>query len=203
MQGGGSTYVKDMQAATTLDSLIEMQQMKPAVVAFVTLPGGDSAWNVMPDFLSVTLVPLLRTKYSGTEDPDDTAIGGFSLGAAVAALTALRRPDIFGKVLAQSGAFRQRMPTQRAEPNALAAIFAASPRVQLKWYLDVGLYDNVVAGPIDEMALDESNTAGNRHFRDVLVAKGYDVVYREVGGGHSPLHWRATLPDALVSLFRP
>ena len=57
--------------------------------------------------------------------------------------------------------------------------------------------------PLDEMVLDETNTAGNRHFRDVLIAKGYDVTFRETGGAHESLHWRATLADGLMTLLKP
>jgi hypothetical protein len=44
-------------------------------------------------------------------------------------------------------------------------------------------------------------TVGNRHFRDVLIAKGYDVTYRETGGAHNNLHFRAMLADALLTLL--
>jgi len=37
----------------------------------------------------------------------------------------------------------------------------------------------------------------------VLLAKGYDVIYRETGGGHEQLHWRATLADGLITLLPP
>jgi enterochelin esterase family protein len=42
----------------------------------------------------------------------------------------------------------------------------------------------------------------NRHLRDVLRAKGYDVEYREFPGGHDPVNWRGTLADGLIALFR-
>ena len=43
--------------------------------------------------------------------------------------------------------------------------------------------------------------AAIRHLRDVLRAKGYDVTYREVGGGHDYVHWRAMLADGLMTLL--
>lgn len=50
--------------------------------------------------------------------------------------------------------------------------------------------------------LDETNLTGNRRFRDVLLGKGYDVIYRETGGTHDHLHWRAMLADGLMALLR-
>ena len=55
--------------------------------------------------------------------------------------------------------------------------------------------------PIHELALSEGLTGGNRHFRDVVIAKGYDVTYRETGGPHNNLHFRATFADALLTLL--
>ena len=36
-----------------------------------------------------------------------------------------------------------------------------------------------------------------RHLRDVLRARGYPVRYPEFSGGHDPIGWRTTLPDAI------
>jgi hypothetical protein len=41
------------------------------------------------------------------------------------------------------------------------------------------------------------------HLRDVLIARGYDVTYRETGGSHNNLHFRATFADALLTLLAP
>jgi enterochelin esterase family protein len=41
----------------------------------------------------------------------------------------------------------------------------------------------------------------NRHFIDILKAKGYDVHYAEFSGGHFGLSWRGTFADGLVALI--
>jgi hypothetical protein len=82
-------------------------------------------------------------------------------------------------------------------------VYIAAPTARLRFYLDVGLHDNVPSGglPLHEMALDKGNRIGNRHFRDVLLAKGYEVTYRATGGGLDNFRWRATLADAPINLL--
>jgi len=43
--------------------------------------------------------------------------------------------------------------------------------------------------------------AASRRLRDALESRGYDVTYRETGGAHQDLHWRATLAEGLVALL--
>jgi hypothetical protein len=69
-------------------------------------------------------------------------------------------------VLSQSGAFRQRMAGS-LEPNSLAQMYLSQTRKPVRFYLDAGL-DEPAPGaqlPLYEIVLDETNTAGNRHFR--------------------------------------
>ena len=40
----------------------------------------------------------------------------------------------------------------------------------------------------------------NRHLKDALSAKGYEVHYSEVAGGHEPLTWRGGIAEGLVEL---
>ena len=94
--------------------------------------------------------------------------------------------------------------TANANQATSARAYIEAPRQPIRFYLEVGLYDNTPGadGPLYQFALDETNLGGNRHLRDVLRAKGYDVTYREVGGGHEFVHWRAMLADGLMALLK-
>ena len=82
-----------------------------------------------------------------------------------------------------------------AEPSYVAQLFVASPKLPLRFYLNAG-----------SMELDMTGRGGsilvpNRHLRDVLRAKGYDVSYREFIGAHDYASWRETLADGLMLLM--
>jgi hypothetical protein len=74
-------------------------------------------------------------------------------------------------------------------------LLAESPKLPLRLYLDAG-----------SMELDMTGHGGsilepNRHLRDVLRAKGYDVFYHEFIGAHDYASWRETLADGLILLI--
>ena len=203
----GAAYVSNRfgNAPATLDNLINDGRIRPAIVVFDlgNRGGGPAGRARYGEALVQELMPMLRASYPISTSPADTVIGGSSGGGLAAAEIALLHSDVFGNVLSQSGAFRGRLPGAE-EPNSTAQAYLAAPRKPIRFYLEVGLYDNVPSAglPLHEMVLDETNLMGNRHLRDVLRAKGYDVTYREVGGGHEWVHWRAMLADGLMTLLK-
>ena len=136
----------------------------------------------------------MRTHYHVTSDPASTSVGGSSLGGLGAAFAGLCRPDLFGAVLSQSGAFDWK-PVEESEHEWLARTVAISPKVPLRWYLDVGSLETRPR-PDDGPSL----VVANRHLRTVLQAKDYPVHYAEFGGGHDYLNWQDTLADGLLAL---
>lgn len=58
----------------------------------------------------------------------------------------------------------------------------------LRFYLDAGLFEG-------------RQVQANLHMRNVLIAKGYDVDYRNFAGGHDYFWWRETIADGLISLL--
>ncbi len=203
----GAAWVSNRfgNAPATLDNLINDGRIRPAIVLFDpgNRGGGPEGRASYGEALVRELMPMLRASYPISTNPADTVIGGYSGGGLAAAEIALLHSEVFGNVLSQSGAFRNRDPGDE-EPNATARKYLAEPRRPIRFYLETGLYDNVPGAdlPLYEMVLDETNLMGNRHLRDVLRAKGYDVTYREVGGGHDYVHWRAMLADGLMTLLK-
>ena len=143
------------------------------------------------------LLPWLRGQYSITTDAKDVIIGGYSAGGSGAARIAFRHPEAFGNVLGQSAAFGMGFDT-----HPTITEFRDAKRLPIRFYLEVGLYESLPDQlPVNELALVEGMTIANRHFRDVLIAKGYDVTYRETGGTHNNLHFRAMFADGLMTLL--
>jgi enterochelin esterase family protein len=109
----------------------------------------------------------------------------------MAGYVALQYPAVFGNVLSQSGGSLNLLP-----------LYLEAPKVAVRFYIDMGLYEfNEQPVPPDERAMNENYLLRMRHFRDVLQAKGYDVIYRETGGAHQGVHWAATLAEGLMALL--
>jgi enterochelin esterase family protein len=68
--------------------------------------------------------------------------------------------------------------------------FTASPLLPVRFYIDAGLLENTTS------ILEE-----NRHLRDLLRSKGYEVHYAEFNGGHEFRNWRGTFSDGLIALL--
>jgi enterochelin esterase family protein len=185
----GHAYTLDayVPLPTVLDNLIAAGEIPPVVAVLPdSLDHGTrtremSLHEPFAEFVAEELLPWARGRLSIEDDAARTVVAGSSLGGLAAAFCGLRRPDLFGLVLSQSGAY---MFAEFGGP----ALFAVEERVPLRFYLDVGSFER-------------RQVQANLHMRDVLVAKGYEVDYRNFPGGHDYFWWRETVADGLISLL--
>ena len=202
----GFEYRDTMPLPFILDTLLATKAA-PAAVA-VLIDDAESATRIadlgnahrMVEFLSRQLMPYVRSRWRVTTDPHRTIVTGSSAGGLGAAYVALEAPELFGNALSQSGAFWRGAEASNSAPYEwLTEQVAAKPRRDVRFYMDVGEYE-------DHPTLGGSGPnflAANRRFRDALLAKGYRVQYAEVPGGqHAPQYWMKTLPAALVELLK-
>lgn len=66
-------------------------------------------------------------------------------------------------------------------------------RKDIKIYLNAGLFET----GFKSIDILESN----RHLRDVLKAKKYQVLYEEFPSGHDYFNWRFRLANALIKIL--
>ena len=196
-----AAYISAVPTTVILDNLQADRAIRPLVAVFVgttQVPGRGAELPPNPllqRHLREELLPWLRQRFQFTKDPQRSVVAGSSFGGLAATYTALENPAIFGNVLAQSGSYWWwpewlsagiRMTEQA---GTLIRQFDATPRLPLRFYLEVGTWEgDVMLEP-------------NRRFRDVLRRKGYDVHYEERVGGHDYVRWRDSLSDGLRELL--
>jgi enterochelin esterase family protein len=199
----GDVYERDIPAPVILDNLIAQGKIAPVVAVLVQQKDRLkelTCSEVFADFLARELVPWVRKNYRVGPEAARTVVGGYSAGGLMAAYCGLRHSAVFGNVLAQSGSFwyvpgalaMTGPPAPYAETAWLTREFVVAPRLPLRFYLEVGRF---------EVSFVASQLGENRRFRDVLKAKGYDVVYSEFNGGHEALSWRGTFGNGLLALL--
>jgi enterochelin esterase-like enzyme len=199
-------YLRLIPTPTILDNMISEERIPPVVALLIGNENGmrDRELVCNPEFsmaLATELLPWAHRRYNFTSDPRHTVVAGSSAGGLAAACSALWHPEVFGNVLAQSGAFH-RSPASgsntshsNSEPNWVARQFISAPKKALRFYLDAGSAEFNATGGGDSILFC------TRTLRDVLRAKGYEVQFQEFEGGHDYLSWRGTLADGLVALL--
>jgi enterochelin esterase family protein len=187
---GGAAYVRFIPVAAILDNLIAAKRIPPSLAVVV----GSSNEELMcstafTDFLAKELVPWMRTTYHATDDPQQTVIGGASLGGLESTFTAVTNPGVFGKVLSQSGSYWWK-PDNEKEDEWLTRRIQSTSKLPLQFFLEVGRMEAV-----------DLQLGSNRRMRDTLVARGYSVQYREFNGNHNYINWQGGLGEGLIALL--
>jgi enterochelin esterase family protein len=201
----GLDYRDTMPLPFILDTLLATKKA-PAYVA-VLIDDGSGPERIadlgnahkMVDFLGHQLMPYVRSHWHVTTDPRRVIITGSSAGGLASAFVAIERPDLFGNVLSQSGAFWRGAEASNEPPYEwLASHVEASPSHAVRFYLDVGaLETRGTLGGAGPSILD-----ANRRLKAALERKGYSIVaYSEVPEGqHAPQYWMTNLPRGIVLL---
>ncbi|WP_229357473.1 enterochelin esterase [Streptomyces sp. UNOB3_S3] len=191
----GEMWGPVLDFGATLDNLHHDGRIPPTVTLMVETMGRDrrmadlSCSEEFVDWLADVLLPWAAREYGVTGDPARTVVAGQSAGGLTAAFASFRRPDRFGNALSQSGSFWWPDGTEfDGGSEWLTRQFATREKLPVRFHLEVGLQE--------WMLLPQ-----NRHLRDVLQARGYDVDYREFNGGHDYACWRGGLADGLVGLL--
>lgn len=190
----GDAWALEVSVAVTLNNLIAAGAIPPMIVVMPGFIDVDTRMRELTcssefvEFLVGELVPFVAERWSVTASPQWTIIAGQSLGGLTAAFAGLRAPERFGKVLAQSGSFWWKHGSEfDVEAEWLTRLFAVTPKLPLRFYLDTGLHEWIILPTV-------------RHLRDVLEARGYEVSYSEYNGGHDLACWRGSLADGLIAL---
>jgi enterochelin esterase family protein len=191
----GDWYLTLVPTPTILDNLIAARKIPPLVAVFVNNPGNSRDAELrcnrtFVDFLTTELIPWLHKRYAVAIDPARTVVAGSSAGGLGASCAALLHPEQFGNVLSMSGAY-QAAPAGESGEWATRQ-FSSGPKLPVRFYVAAGLLENTTA-----------ILPSNQRFRDVLIAKGYDIQYAEFTGGHEYRNWRGVLSDGLIALFSP
>jgi enterochelin esterase-like enzyme len=180
----GVEYVEELEAPRILDGLVAEGRLPPVVALFVDSVSADLRERELGrnrdfvSFLADELVPWARSHLQAAADPALTTIGGSSDGARGAAFAGLTRPDVFGNVLALSGAFD-------GLEGDVEAVGGTPPR----FYLYAGLLE------------PEDIVSSTRRLRDALGERDVPLDYRERPAAHTYEAWREPLAEGLLALL--
>ncbi len=180
----GLDYYSLANATNILDNLIFEQRIPPCIAVFV--PAIDRAQeyagaqiDAFTSFIVDTVMHHVDAQYRTRSEPHARAMIGSSNGGNIALYIAMKHPEMFGCVGAQSSNII----------SAISSAYAQSPALPVRVYLDLGVYDITLLVPLVQ------------GFRDLLQTHGYDYLYQTFNEGHSWGSWRAHIDDALEFFF--
>jgi enterochelin esterase-like enzyme len=145
-----------------------------------------------PDFLLKEVMPFVERNYRVETGPENTGLGGSSLGALIALYTAMVRPGVIGRLLVES-------PSLWASARQ---VIKESRPVRIwpeRIYLGVGTAE---AGSAERSrtVVDDVRELAAIVRRAVLSERRLRLVIQD-GAGHNEAAWAERFPEALRFLF--
>jgi enterochelin esterase-like enzyme len=145
-----------------------------------------------PSFLFKEVIPFIARNYRVAAGPENTGLGGSSLGALIALYTAAVRPGTIGRLLLES-------PSLWASNRQLIRQSRGVKRWPERVYLATGTAE---AGRKDK---DQSVVDDVRELAAILHRAGLDDTHLKLvideGAAHNEASWAKRFPEALAFLF--
>jgi predicted alpha/beta superfamily hydrolase len=206
----GTAYIGvSWQVGQTAARLIAEDQVPPLIIVGIDNAGKDRAKEYLPyrsmhppvlrpqgkrypDFLLHEVMPFVHERYRIARDPQNTGLGGSSLGAIISLYTVMDRPAMIGRLLLESPSLfisnRQLLKSSRA--------FRQWPD---KVFMAMGTRE---AGNEER---DRRVVEDVRELQHLLRRAGWGEdrlrVQIDQGGAHSEKDWARRFPEALTFLF--
>jgi enterochelin esterase family protein len=193
----GADYLQFADFKTVLDNLITRLEIPPMIVAMIQSPdrlreyAGDDRHA---EFLSQELLPFMSATYPLSDEPASRAIMGASFGGVAALHAAWRYPELYGRLLLQSGSYafsdigrHQRGPVFDPVVRFMNE-FREHPGVPAeRIYMSCGIYESLIYE--------------NRSLLPRLQQQGIEVRFEEVRDAHNWENWRDRLRNGLSWIF--
>ena len=145
-----------------------------------------------PDFLMKEVMPFVERNYRVATGPENTGLGGSSLGALIALYTAMARPGVIGRLLLESPSL---WASARQAIKESRSVRIWPERI----YLGVGTAE---AGNAERSrtVMDDVRELAAILRRAVLSERRLRLVIED-GAGHNEAAWAERFPEALRFLF--
>jgi enterochelin esterase-like enzyme len=199
----------EWQADETAERLIRGGIVPPMIIVGIDNTGKDRIREYMPhrsmhpvmlralgrhypDFLIKEVMPFVEKSYRVATTPENTGLGGSSLGALVALYTAIARPGVIGRLLLESpslwASHRQVIKESRTVRIWPERIFLAAGTAE--------------AGSAERSrtVVDDVRELAAIMRRAVLSERRLRMVIKD-GANHSEAAWAERFPEALQFLF--
>lgn len=199
----------EWQVDETADRLIREQKIPAMIFVGIDNAGKDRAREYLPyrafnpplmrpqgkrypEFMLNEVMPFVYQRYRIARGPENTGLGGSSLGALIALFTVLDRPGIFGRLLLESPSLfvsnRRLLKYSRAFRQWPARVFVAIGT------RESGRNDR------DEAFVDDVHELG-RILRRAGLGNERLKVNIDEGAAHNEGEWAKRFPEAVEFLF--
>ena len=195
----------------TADGLIREGAVLPMIIVGIDNAGKDRIREYMPhrsmhpmmlrvqgryypDFLIKEVMPFVEQGYRVAVGPENTGLGGSSLGGLIALYTAMVRPGVIGRLLVESPSL---WASHRQAIKESRSVRIWPERI----YLGVGTAEAGSAERSQSVADDVRELAAILR-RAVLSERRLRLVIKD-GAGHNEAAWAERFPEALRFLFGP
>ena len=147
-----------------------------------------------PDFLMKEVMPFVERNYRVATGPENTGLGGSSLGALIALYTVMARPGVIGRLLLESPSL---WASHRQAIKESRSVRIWPERI----YLAAGTAE-AASAELSRTVVDDARELAAILRRAVLSEKRLRLVIKD-GAGHNEAAWAERFPEALQFLFGP
>ena len=190
----GVAYRRTGKLGAVHDNLVHLRRIEPAILVFLEPGDRTLEYFFNPAYMAFLLkeaLPEIESRFPVARDRAGRGLWGASLGGLAAMNTAFQHPDLFSKVVTQSGAFQGQPGSVYRHGGAewLLEQFATRDALPLRISMDCGQLEWLLGT--------------NRRFAAMLFDKGYAHQYIERPSGHNWVTWRDGLADHLEFVMGP